>query len=252
MLFGGALTGALRASLAAGGLGSEPSLAAWRAVLSDPEFLDAVVFSGQVTFVSTVLSALVAVLLAALLRRASAALRALFALPVPVPHLIVAVTAVVWLASGGLADRLVGGLPVALIRDRAGIGVVLVYVFKEAPFLALLLLVAWNDDVVAREEVAAVLGADRWQRLRWVAWPAIRTPLLIGSVIVAAFVLGAFEVPLAVGPTYPPMLATYALEQTQGAALAGQARAAAALLIAAAITMLLASLAGRRVGERHV
>ena len=67
-----------------------------------------------------------------------------------------------------------------------------------------------------------VLGASPLQRLRWVIWPAVRRPLLLGSAIVAAFTIGAFEVPLTVGPNYPPTLATYAFEATQGDVISGR------------------------------
>ena len=41
---------------------------------------------------------------------------------------------------GGLADRLPAGLPIDGGRSRSGLGVVLGYLVKEGPFLALLLL----------------------------------------------------------------------------------------------------------------
>jgi hypothetical protein len=88
-------------------------------------------------------------------------------------------------------------------------------------------------------------SATGWQRLRWVVWPTIRAPLASGALIVAAFVLGAFEVPLAVGPSYPPTLATYAADQPQLDLVTGQARAAAALLVAAAASLTLAIAAVR-------
>ncbi|MDQ4129642.1 MAG: hypothetical protein M3133_01395 [Actinomycetota bacterium] len=164
----------------------------------------------------------------------------------PVPHLIVAVVVVLWLGAGGLVERALGSLPLTLVRDRAGLGIVLVYVYKEAPFLALLVLAAWGRTVAEREEAAAVLGAPWWQRLRWVVWPAIRAPLGIGSLIVAAFTFGSFEVPLVVGPTYPPTLAVFALHETKTAELAGQSRAAAALLVTAGVPILLALLVAWR------
>jgi putative spermidine/putrescine transport system permease protein len=245
VLFGGALAGGVRASVqpTAGG-GS--SLEAWRSVLRDPAFADALGFSLRVSAAATGLSAALAVALAAALRGRGAVLRGLAALPVPVPHLVVAATAVLWLGPGGLVDRAAGALPVQLVRDPAGLGVILVYAYKEAPFLALLVLVAWDRAVAQREEAAATLGAGPWQRLRLVVWPAIRVPLVTGSLIVAAFVLGAFEVPLAIGPTSPQTLATYALDATRTADLDGQARAAASLLVAAGASVLLALAAGWR------
>jgi putative spermidine/putrescine transport system permease protein len=122
---------------------------------------------------------------------------------------------------------------------------VLVYVYKETPFLVLLLLATMGRSLSEREEAAAVLGAGPWQRLRWVAWPAIRGPLVIGAIVVAAFVIGAFEVPLAVGPNQPPVLATYAFEATQGDVISGERVAAATLLLTTAIAVALAAIAVR-------
>jgi putative spermidine/putrescine transport system permease protein len=150
------------------------------------------------------------------------------------------VLAVLWLAPGGLADRALGALPVTLVRDDAGLGIVLVYAYKEIPFLVLLLLAAMGSGLREREEAAAVLGASARQRLAWVVWPTIRGPLVVGSIVVAAFVLGAFEVTLAVGPNHPPTLATYAYEAGQGDVIAGQGLAAAALLVTAGAAILLA------------
>jgi len=241
VLFGGALAGAIRSSVEPNPSGAPgASLDAWRAVFGDPSFLDAAVFTAQTSVLATLLAAVVALLAARALRDRGIALRGLFSLPVPVPHLIVAVLALLWLAPGGLADRLLGPLPVELTGDGAGIGIVLVYVYKEAPFLTLLLLVAWGPRVRGREEAAAVLGATAWQRWRWVVWPALRPPLAVGSLIVAAFVVGSFEVPLTVGPTYPPTLSVSALEATRSADLSGQAQASATLLVAAVVAIALA------------
>ena len=246
LLFGGGLAGAIRQSLhptidASGPL--DPS--AWTAVLHDPAFLDALWFSLRTALLATALAAAMAIAAASALRRLGALPRFLVMLPIPVPHLLVAVVAVAWLAPGGLAERILGALPLQLIRDRAGLGVLVVYLYKETPFLALLLLARMGAGLARRQEAAAVLGANRWQRLRWVTWPTIRAPLAAGALIVAAFVLGALEVPLTVGPSYPPTLATYALDQTQLDLVTGQARAAVALLVAATASIALAVAAVR-------
>lgn len=238
LLFGGALAGVVRASLVP--LSGGASLEAWRALLHDPAFAAAAGFTLLLTAVSTLLTAAAGLGLACLLRSRGTLPRAVAALPVPVPHLLAATLAVLWLGPGGLAERLLGGLPIELVRDRSGAAIVLVYVYKEAPFLALLVLAACGRDLVAREEAAAVLGASRRQVLRWVTWPAVRAPLVVGSIIVAAYVAGSFEVPLLVGPNSPPTIATYAFEATQGDVIAGQGTAAAALLLVCAFCAVLA------------
>lgn len=244
VLFGGGLAGAVRTSLVP--LDGSASLDSWRALRDDPAFADAVLFSLRIAIVATLSAAIAAVAVALVVRTRGTALRALVALPVPIPHLLVAVLAVLWLAPGGLADRLLGTtLGGSVIRDEQGIGIVLVYVYKETPFLVLLLLAAMGRGLAEREEAAAVLGASAWQRLRWVLWPAIRTPLVVGSIVVGAFALGAFEVPLTVGPNYPPTLAEFAFQATQNDLLAGEGIAAAALLTTAVASIGLAVLAVR-------
>lgn len=246
LLFTGALAGALKVSLVPlGGSIGDASLASWDELLGDPAFRDSLLFTLRVALLSTALAAVGGVALALALRSRGGAVRALAALPVPVPHLLVAVVAAVWLAPGGVADRLLGGVPLDLIRDPGGLGITLVYAYKEAPFIALLALAALGQAITEREEVAAVMGAGLWRRLAWVVWPAIRGPVVIGCVIVAAFAIGSFEVPLAVGPNYPPTLSSYAFEATQGDVIAGEGRAAAALLVCGVLAILLAAVAVR-------
>jgi putative spermidine/putrescine transport system permease protein len=244
VLFGGGLAGAVRTSLVP--LDGSVSLASWRSLVADPAFGDAVAFSLRIALLATLGSALAAIGVALVIRRRGTTFRALVALPVPVPHLIVAVLAVLWLAPGGLADRLLGtAFGGSVIGDRQGVGIILVYLYKETPFLVLLLLAAMGRGLGEREEVAAVLGASPLQRLRWVIWPTIRTPLVVGSIIVAAFTLGAFEVPLTVGPNSPPTLAEFAFQATENDVLAGEGVAAAALLLTAVASIGLAILAVR-------
>lgn len=246
LLFIGAVAGAARVSLIplGGGFG-DLSLTAWRSLFSDPSFADALVFTIKVTVIATSASAALGLLLALLLRGRGSIARISGASPVPVPHLLVATVAVLWLAPGGIADRVLGGLPIDPIRDPGGSGVILVYVFKEVPFIALLLLASLGRSVREREEAVTVLGAGPRQVFAWVLWPALRAPLVLGCVIVAAFTIGSFEVPLAVGPTYPQTLAAWAFEATRGDLISGEGRAAAALLVAGVIAFLLAAVSVR-------
>lgn len=238
VLFGGAVTGAVRTSLAP--LPGQPAdLEAWRRVLADPRFHDAVLFTTALAVVATALSVALALPVAAAVRRSRAA-QALMALPVLLPHLLVAVVVVLWLGPGGLADRLVDGLP-QVVRAPSGAGIVLVYVVKEVPFLALLLLAVWDDDVDRRAELAATLGVGPWRRLTTVVWPAVRAPLLLGATVVLAFVLGFLQVPVVVGPTAPPTVPEYAVEATRLGGVAGQADAAVALLLASIAALVLAA-----------
>lgn len=253
VLWGAGMVGAVRTSLGVSRLNgwSGADLDAYRALVDDPAFWESLWFTLRIAALATAISAVLAVALAAALRRHGPSVRALAAVPVPMPHLVAAVLAVLWLGPGGIADRVVGGLPVDLVRDPAGLGIVLVYVFKETPFLALLVLASWGPAVAAREEAAAVMGARPLQRLRWVVWPAIRGPLVTGSAVVAAFVIGAFEVPLVIGPTSPQTLSELALDATRTASLDGRAVASAALLVASLLAVFVAAVSAATLWRRH-
>jgi putative spermidine/putrescine transport system permease protein len=243
VLWAAGMAGAVRSSLGVSLLSgwSAADLGAYRALAGDPLFWEALWFTLRIAAIATALSAAVAVGVAAALRGRGPTVRALAAMPVPVPHLVAAVLVVLWLGPGGIVDRILGGLPIDIVRDPAGLGIVFVYVLKEAPFLALLVLAAWGPAVAAREEAAAVMGVGPLGRLRWVVWPAIRAPLVTGSAVVAAFVIGAFEVPLAIGPTWPQTLSELALSATRTGSLDGRAVASAALVIASLLSLIVAA-----------
>jgi ABC-type uncharacterized transport system YnjBCD permease subunit len=67
----------------------------------------------------------------------------------------------------------------------------------------------------------------------------------VGSIIVAAYVAGAFEVPLLIGPNTPPTLATFAFEATKADVIAGQGTAAAALTLLSCFSVTVAALVVR-------
>jgi putative spermidine/putrescine transport system permease protein len=245
VLFAAAIAGAVRSSLRPpGGLGPA-SLASWRALLGEANLGPVLGFTAWVTALTIAVAAPVALAAAMVLRRRGGLARSLFGLPVPVPHLVVASVAVLWLAQGGLAERILGVLPIQLVGNGAGLGIVAVYVYKEAPFLTLLLLAAAGEELSRREEAAAVLGAGRWQRVRWVSWPVLRGPLFVGCVISGAFTLGSFEVPRVIGPSSPTMIAEFAFRARENNLLAGQGESAAALLLAAGMAIILALVAVR-------
>ena len=244
-ILGAGLVGAVAQSLEPTSLvGGTFSWAAWRSVLADPAFADALAFTVWTVLASTLLAAIGGVLLAALVRGAAPRVRLVVALPLAVPHLVVAVAVVAWLGPGGLVDRITG-VDAGVVGDARGIGIILVSVLKEAPFVALAALAAWDDDTRRREEAATLLGAGPLIRLRLVALPRLAPAVAAASLVVAAFAVGAFEIATVVGPTTPETIATYALDQSRSPDPGASARAAAALLVAAALAAAAALTAGR-------
>jgi putative spermidine/putrescine transport system permease protein len=203
---------------------SEISLRHYRDVLGDPDFIVALLLSLRIAAVSTGIALVLSVGMALMLRRrlrGDGVLRVLFQLPLPIPHLVGAVGITFLITQSGLLARLLftvgiirdrGQFPL-LVADRFGIGIVLVYVWKEVPFITLLLLAALAGIGDQYEEAARTLGASAWQRFRFVLLPLLLPAMLSASLIVFAFTFGAFEVPYVMGRTYPKALPIWAYER---------------------------------------
>lgn len=208
-----------------------PTVAFYGAVLQSADFAQSLGLTIYVAGASTLLATLLSLGLALLLRqsfRGSRALRLLVQLPLPVPHLVAAIGVALLLTQSGMVARLIHafGLLAApdqfptLIYDRAAVGVVLTYVWKEVPFITLVTLAALRASGEEPERVARSLGANRGQVLWHITIPLVAPALLGAATIVFAFTFGAFEVPLLLGQSYPRVLAVEAYARYQDTDLA--------------------------------
>ena len=193
-------------------------------VLRDVEVRDALLVSLRISGASTAIALCVSLALTMLLRqrlRGDGVLRVLFQLPLPIPHLVGAVGITFLVAQSGSVARVLNAVGLLhdrsdfplLVGDRFGVGICLVYVWKEAPFITLLLLAALSGIGDQYEEAARTLGASAWQRFRHVLLPLLLPAMLSASLIVFAFTFGAFEVPYVMGRTYPKALPVWAYQR---------------------------------------
>lgn len=194
-----------------------PTVRHYLDLLSDPAFYTSLLLTLYLALTSTLLSMLLAIGGALLLRHhfgGSRWMTFIFQLPLPVPHLVAAAGMVLLLTQSGLLARIFyqAGLlerpnqfPV-LVFDRWQIATILVYVWKEVPFIGLVVLAVLKGVGQEYEEIAQTLGANRWQRFRYVLLPLIMPGLVTTGIIVFAFVFGSFEIPLLLGQRYPNVL----------------------------------------------
>ncbi len=219
VLFGGGLVLGLIQSLGylpAAGMQSM-SIKHFANVLGDPDFLQSLMLTLYVSLTSTVIAAGLSIFVAfflLLLPAKSRLVHFIFQIPLTVPHLVIAVAMVFLLAPTGLLSRVVVKLGLIdssaafplLVNDRWGIGIILTYVWKEIPFITLMILSVMRRSGVELLEVGRTLKADRWQRFRYITLPTIFPSLGAACLIVFAYTFGAFEVPFLLGQTYPMML----------------------------------------------
>ncbi|WP_219837209.1 ABC transporter permease [Paenibacillus sp. R14(2021)] len=194
------------------------SLHAYSALFHSSVFYRSLLFSLGISLASTVIAALFALILAQGLRRYSSKqggwLHFMLQFNLPVPHVVGAISLVLLLGQSGLISRLAyaAGLiqqpsqfPI-LILDQAGIGIMLEYVWKEVPFIAVSVLSILKSWIVPYEKQLQLLGANAWQRWRLVTLPFMLPSLTASSIIVFAYTFGSFEVPYVLGSVSKPTL----------------------------------------------
>lgn len=216
-------------------------------VLGDRNVWASAALSLWIAGMSTALSVVVAVPAAMWLRArrsGAAVVRVLFQLNLTVPHLVGALGILYLFGQSGAIARLAHaagliGAPVefpALIYDPAAIGIILTYVWKEVPFIGLIVLAQLQAIGRDYEAVAATLGASSWQRLRHVILPQIAPGLLAAAALVFAFTFGAFEVPLLLGQSDPQALPVLAYRAFTDVDLAARPQAMALSVLVAVLS----------------
>lgn len=225
---------------------TRPDLAAYAAVLSRPEVLSALAFSLWIGLASTLCASALA-LASALLLRATFPGRALigflFQINLTIPHIVGACGILYLFSQSGVFARLAfaagliaapGQFPI-LTNDPHGVGIILLYVWKEVPFITLILLSSLQVLGEDHEAIARTLGATRRQAVTHVLLPMLMPALLSASALVFAFAFGAYEVPLLLGANAPKALAVLAWQAETDPDLAARPEAMAIAMITALI-----------------
>jgi len=248
LFFGGLLIGIMRSLNYMPVIGlTQPNFDAYISIFSSREFYLSFLLTFHISFTSTVLSSILAIGAALLLRRqflGRTVVNFLFQLNLTVPHLVGAIGILYLFSQSGSFARLAaewgmiarpGEFP-ALVFDPYAIGIILQYVWKEVPFIGVIVLANMQAIGEDYEAVARSLGASRWQCFRYILLPMIFPGVLSASVIVFAFTFGAYEIPALLGTNYPAALPVLAYRKYTDVDLAARPEAMAMGIVIALLS----------------
>jgi len=199
------------------------SFDAYTAMWSDPAVQASLPLTARVAGVSTMLATVLGVALALAIRslaRSRTTVTALVGSTLAVPHLVGALCMLLLLSQSGLLARFAYTLGLtsgtadfpALTNDRAGFAIIAEYVWKEAPFIAVIALAALGRGIDELEAAATSLGAGRRQRLTHLTLPMLAPSVAGAAVLVFAFAAGSYEVAYLLGRPYPATLPVVAFQ----------------------------------------
>ncbi|AKN30904.1 spermidine/putrescine ABC transporter permease [Clostridium carboxidivorans P7] len=186
-------------------------------IISDKSFLESLIFSLKISLISSIIAVIVGVVLAysMLINKHRVSIKkTLYILPIIVPHMVASFLMFNILSQSGLLPRILYGLGILkeqsqfpnLIFDRHGIGIIMTYLWKEIPFVAMVVYAFMSNINRNLEDVAVNLGASRRQRFWYIILPLSWPSIISSFIIIFAFSFGAFEVPYLLGPTTPKTL----------------------------------------------
>ena len=172
-------------------------------------------FTIEIVVLSTFLIAIVAIAIAGYLTlgehpRAVAILRWLYRWPLFIPFVVTGQIMRTFLAKNGMLNHvLIGSGLIEPISAQSMLdwrGIVVAFVWKQAPFVTLLLAGAMAALERQHIEAARNLGAPRWRVLVDIVLPQVRGTLLVGLVLSFVAMLSVLSVPLMINPNSPTMI----------------------------------------------
>lgn len=234
LFFGGILEG-LKQSLGFFPAGGQSSftLSAYTNLLFSHDFWVSLALTLRVSLLSTALAALLGLMMAICLFILQSKIRSTawiqlwkrwFQLPFVVPHLSAAYLIVLLLTQSGWMSRMayhtglieeMNHFPI-VVNDQFGMGMILTYVWKEAPFILLCVYPVLHRIHDSWRDAARVFGASSLAFIKEIVLPLLLPAWFAASFIVFVFTFSAFEVPYLLGVTYPKMLPVLAYEAYSG------------------------------------
>ncbi|SDX73742.1 putative spermidine/putrescine transport system permease protein [Tepidimicrobium xylanilyticum] len=189
----------------------------YKEVLKSEDFLSSLKFSFYISMVSSVLAVILGVLLAYSIVQSKSKkkiMENIYKLPITVPHIVAVLLVYNILSQSGIFPRILYSIGIieeqtqfpSLIYDRYGIGIMITYLWKEIPFVAMVVYTVLNNISEKLSEVALNLGANKRQVFFYVILPLILPSVFSAFIIIFAFSFGAYEVPFLLGPTSPKAL----------------------------------------------
>ncbi len=172
-------------------------------------------FSAAIVVLSTLGIGVVAIAIAGYLTlgehpRTLAFLRWLYRWPLFIPFIVTAQVMRTFLAKNGMLNHvLIGAGLIEPLQAQSLLdwrGIVIAFIWKQAPFVTLLLAGAMAAIDRQHIEAARNLGASRLRVLFEIVLPQARRTLLVGLVLSFVAMLSVLSVPMMINPNSPTML----------------------------------------------
>ena len=202
------------------------SIAHYKEIFTRGDTLPSIFYTLRISFLSSLLSLLLAILFSFLILHFSEKwdkIKQLLQLAIIMPHSLVALFLLFFLSQNGFMARIFYALKLIsdqtafpeLVYDRFGIGVILGYIWKELPFVLFFSLpLAYSVDGKLGES-ARTMGASPLYSFFLITLPLSIRQYLAAFFIIFSFSFGSFDLPYLLGNTTEKALSVLAYQELQ-------------------------------------
>jgi putative spermidine/putrescine transport system permease protein len=190
---------------------------AYRELLHDSWFLHSTLFSLQVALASAVIAIICGTFLAYMIWQLPDRYHrytVIYKIPLILPHIAVGFIAVILLSKTGVFASIASQLGLidsyadfpGLLYTRSGIDLILAYIYKETPFVMVMVYAILSRFDRRIIETAKMLGASQRRIFFTLILPFLMPVINTTFVILFIFSFGGFDLPFVLGDSYPGMI----------------------------------------------
>lgn len=194
--------------------GNEFSFSFYKQILSDKSFYESLLYTIYLGIVPTILATFIGVGLAITTYMVYKKDKRIFSLakfPNVIPYSIYTFAVILFVMQTGLFCRILCAIGIIdspsdfplMIYDKFGIGIMIVYLLKQVPFIFFVVFGALNKVGRKYIDTAYSLGASSFTTALRVVLPSIKSSVVSVFLLCFSFNFGSFEVPYLIGsPKY--------------------------------------------------
>lgn len=193
------------------------TLSYYKAILNRGDLLPSIMLSFYFALVSSLGAVFMGVLISASVVYTGFTRRKSFQLlkiPVIVPHLVTALLVINLFSRSGIISRLFYHLDLMqrqqqfpdILFNKNALGIILAYLWKEIPFVILMVVTIMEKINLSLGEAARNLGASRFKTFQRITLPLCFPTIITAFLIIFAYSFGAYEIPFLLGVTSPKAL----------------------------------------------
>lgn len=194
---------------------SEFTLENWKTILQARESMDSLFFSLKMGFLSSVGTVVVAFPIALFFRKGGTGkgiLGSIIKVPLFIPALVAAFLILNLISYHGMVNTVLMRLnlideQLRMLNDKFGWGVVFIQIWKNLPFVLLIIMASIasiRDDTI---DAARNLGAGYWSILFRMYVPLAMPGILVSMILMFIKAFGDFPIVSVAGPIYPSSMA---------------------------------------------